>query len=406
MSSFQCFQDPASYGTNKSNNERMHEAKVKYRYLRSVAFGLKSAPAYASMVSAELARILRSFGVTVAGVYIDDMLIVASSREECLAAMEIAAQVCSSLGLHLNDKTMGPAQSIKYLGIIINTVTCSLSVCPEQREYAVDRLTAILSAGQASKEDLESICGVLSWISFAMISGKPRRNLLYRSATRLLRKQDMITIRGQLGRQLHWWKNKLSLSKELSCFFWAVQPDTPVVCSDASGDDGWGVCTMGYHIVGPWPDEWKQSTGTDSPHMLFKEIAAPIITTLLFGHCLREKVLCTALDNSGAAFVINSLSCGCPRTLELLRPFADSQAANHLCVIAGHAHRHLNTHSDDLSHSLNASLWSQVISDARVRHMDRTELHFAILDTERREAYFATISFRQPFRLGAASAAP
>ena len=145
-------------------------------------------------------------------------------------------------------------------------------------------------------------------------------------------------------------------------------------------------------------DGVKRQQGTDAPHMLFKEIAAPIITTLIFGHCLRGKVLCTALDNSGAAFVINSLSCGCPRTLELLRPFADAQAANHLCVLAGHAHRHLNCHSDTLSHPLTEKIWSQVISSANVCRKDRMELHFAILDIKRQEAFLATISFAQPFR--------
>ena len=33
------------------------------------------------------------------------------------------------------------------------------------------------------------------------------------------------------------------------------------MCSDASGDDGWGACTAGLHVVGPWPEQWRQSSG-------------------------------------------------------------------------------------------------------------------------------------------------
>ena len=73
------FQDPDSYASNSKTNEK--KKRLRFRQLLAVAFGLKTAPAYASVVSAELARILESFGVSVAGVYIDDLLIRARSKE-------------------------------------------------------------------------------------------------------------------------------------------------------------------------------------------------------------------------------------------------------------------------------------------------------------------------------------
>ena len=54
----QWFQDPSSYATSTHNNEKMGKKKLTFRQLLSVDFGLKSAPAYTSVVSAELARIL------------------------------------------------------------------------------------------------------------------------------------------------------------------------------------------------------------------------------------------------------------------------------------------------------------------------------------------------------------
>ena len=56
----QWFQDPSSYATDSHNNQHMSDSKRRFRQLLAVAFGLKSAPAWASVVSAELARILRS----------------------------------------------------------------------------------------------------------------------------------------------------------------------------------------------------------------------------------------------------------------------------------------------------------------------------------------------------------
>ena len=362
-----------------------------------MAFGLKPAPAYASVVSAELARILESFGVSVAGVYIDDILIRASSKEALEAAIATCMRVCEALGVPLNDKTTGPRapwEGIKYLGVIIRTGSCTFSACPKQCAYAADRLAELLKRKKVLLKTLESIAGVLTWISYAMVSGKPRRNQLYRAISRMKRNgTKSVLLRGELKRQLHWWNHKLREPEELSSYFWDQQPDTPAMSSDASGEDGWGVCTQGYHIVGRWPAHWRQSAGDGVPSMQFKELVPPVVATLLLAPWMRRKVLCGAFDNAGVAFVLNSLSCGCLRCLRLLRPLADSLAANHVGLLADHAHRVYNAHTDALSHALNDRLWSQVFKSARVRREGHDELQFAILDMRRQECMLATISF-------------
>ena len=397
LRSVQWFQDPSSYADSKCNNDNKRLKKLLFRQLLSVAFGLKPAPAYASVVSAELARILTSFGVCVAGVYIDDLLLRAPTKALLEEALATCDRVCSALGVPLNDKTVGPRaphEGIKYLGIIIRTDTCTFSACPEQRAYAVDKLTAMLSAREVSLKSLESIAGVLTWISYAMITGRPRRNELY-SAVAAMKRRNLrsVALRGELKRQLFWWLSKLKGDNELSAYFWCEQPDTPVICSDASGEDGWGVCTQGYHIVGTWPEEWRQSAGPGAPNMLFKEVLPPVVAGLLLAPFSANKVFCSALDNAGAAFVLNSLSCGCAITRLLLRLLADSLATNHVALVAGQARRALNKHADLLSHALTLLTWSQVKASAPSRRSRRVEVHFAVLDMRRREAMLATLSF-------------
>lgn len=127
-----------------------------------------------------------------------------------------------------------------------------------------------------------------------------------------------------------------------------------------------GGCTQGYHIVGYWPERWKQSKGPGVPNMLFKEMVPPVIATLLLASHFQGRVLCAGLDNAGAAFVINALSSGCKQTFQLLRPLADVLAANHVALLAGHAHRVHNKHTDALSHALNRWLWLQVEKSATI----------------------------------------
>ena len=158
--------------------------------------------------------------------------------------------------------------------------------------------------------------------------------------------------------------------------------------------------TVGAHaslVCISWAHHWKQSVGSDDPHMLYKELVAPVVSTLLLAPMLKRQVLCCALDNAGVAFTINKLSCGCERSLGLLQPFSDSLSRGRFAVVAGHAHRVHNSHTDNLSHSLCGAMWSQVASDAPVKKPHRAELHFAVLDVKTGECFVGTMSFEDPY---------
>ena len=288
------------------NNERKASEKLTFRQLLAVAFGLKSAPAWASLVSGELCRILESFGIDVAGVYIDDILIRAITKCKCKEHMQRAEEIAAALGLPFNEKTLGPLQLIPFLGCEIDSTDCTIRVSKEFRKYALSRVQEVLQASSVSLSTLESLSGILTWISHVFDAGKPRRKMLYRRISRMkARGESHTTVRGELRSQFQWWFHSLAREMRMMSKFWSVQPDTPLVCSDASGDDGWGCCTMGLHIVGTWSRAWRQSVGSRKVGMLFKEAVPPALTTMLLAPSLHHQVLCAALDNAGAAFMIN-----------------------------------------------------------------------------------------------------
>ena len=150
---------------------------------------------------------------------------------------------------------------------------------------------------------------------------------------------------------------------------------------------------MGLHVVGDWPDEWKQSAGAGVPSMLFKELVPVVIMLLLLAPFNSNKVFAAATDNAGVAFVLNAMSCRCPWSLALLRPLADSLAKHHVGLIAGHAHRRFNEHADDLSHALSADMWRGIRAQARHSKVGRLQFHFVVHDMATKEAFAATMSF-------------
>jgi len=265
----------------------------------------------------------------------------------------------------------------------------------QYRLYAAHRIEEVLSQKSVSKKQLESIGGSLSWISQVFMPGRPRRDAVYRALSRMeANGSQTVPMAGELKIQLQWWLRALQRERVTpSSFFWDKQPDTPLMCSDASGDDGWGVCVMNLHIVGPWPEGYRQSDNVDAPGMLLKELIPPVVATLLLAQWCPDVVFAAATDNVGVAFVLNSLSCAGPQCLSLLQPLADALTSHHLGLIGGHAHRVYNQHADDLSHALSHAMWQQVLSSQTVHKPSRLELPFVVHDIQAGECFAATMSF-------------
>ena len=113
-----------------------------------------------------------------------------------------------------------------------------------------------------------------------------------------------------------------------------------------------------------------------------------------------------ATDNAGGAFVLNSLSCACPETLKLLRPLSDGLTRAGVGLVADHAHRERNEHTDELSHALPIRLWSSCVAQADGVHAKCTLVPFAVMDMASGEAFTASMSFPRLFVRGVRDAAP
>ena len=73
-----------------------------------------------------------------------------------------------------------------------------LTVTDEYRRYAISRLEEALKRSLIELKSLESICGILTWISFIFDAGKPRRNIMYRALSSAKAQGCNIKIKGEL----------------------------------------------------------------------------------------------------------------------------------------------------------------------------------------------------------------
>ena len=401
LQKMQHFQCPGTYARSDARN-RQHSSRRAYRHLRCCGFGNKLVPAYASTVSAELVRILEAHGIGVAGCMMDDILLYRNDGDAAAlnAQLRQAEQIMERLGLPSNDKTQPASRDIVYLGYLISTTGMTITIPEVHREYALARLDEMLGAGVADLRTLRSVAGVLTWLSSVLLSGKPRRQLIFAAIAELDARPALLAVRrktpaattqlrGDLRRQLEWWRHVLRTKRYSGsrCFAPRERVEPAVLIrSDASDEMGWGLCIQGFHVFGLWP---AALAGSIESNMLFKELLPVAVAVRLFGAHREGCTFASATDNAGVAFVVNALRAKDPMANRLLQHIADASAEYSVVVLSSHARRERNVHADWLSRSVPVHLWQNL---AAVEGRGRTwEFPLAIVHVGTGEMYTARL---------------
>ncbi|KAM9975309.1 hypothetical protein ACTFIW_010337 [Dictyostelium discoideum] len=108
-----------------------------YRW-KTMPFGLSTAPRIFTMLLRPVLRMLRDINVSVIA-YLDDLLIVGSTKEESLSNLKKTMDLLVKLGFKLNleKSVLEPTQSITFLGLQIDSVSMKLLLdCCSPRKLA------------------------------------------------------------------------------------------------------------------------------------------------------------------------------------------------------------------------------------------------------------------------------
>ena len=259
-------------------------------------FGITSATAIFEWYSSAAQHIAaRTYGLKHIVHYIDDFMLLMHNHQASKQALDRVVALFTELGIPISvNKLEGPITSIVFLGIHFDSIAMTLRLT-EEKVAAIHTELALWDARvSASREELQSLIGVLS---FAAKVVAPGRTFLRRMIDHLktiptsFNNTTQHPLSDSLRSDLHWWRRFLTPWNGIS-----IIPDTnwtPAHALSIYTD----ACVQGYGAVnGPswfackWSvDEEQQAARAKRDSMPFKELYALAITAATFGQRWRGR---------------------------------------------------------------------------------------------------------------------
>ena len=310
-------------------------------------FGLSSAPRTFTKVMKPLVAYLRSLGIRLV-IYLDDMLILAQTKEELLKWRSIVLDLLENLGFLINYKKseFEPTQSLIFLGFLINSVQMEISLPREKVSQAIQEAQNLLRSGHASARQLAHLIGVFTSTLPAILPAPLHYRGLQNLKHQILKRggyDAILQLSDEAREDLVWWTENLPLVNGQPLV--REQPSLQIE-SDASLK-GWGAVCEGEQICGPWAE------GEKNLHLNCLELLAASHAVQAFARDKRETVVQLHLDSATAVAYINHM--GGTRFPEL-RYLATTLwgwcLQRRLFLVASHIPGVLNTRADLLSRSV------------------------------------------------------
>ena len=264
--------------------------------------GLSSCPRRFTKLLKPVLATLRLEGHVIV-IYIDDLLVIGTTYEQCVRSVIESFKLLESLGfvIHPEKSSFVPKQCITFLGFKINSVTMTLRLTEEKARKLMDLITkALQSPNNIQIREIARIIGHMV-SSFPAVKYGPLyyRNLEHDKTSAL--KQSKGNYDGHMNIsknsvcELNWWLHNVNTSFNTI----EIPPVDAVVYSDASLQ-GWGAALGEQSTGGGWAQSEKN-------HINILELKAALFALKSFASEIKEKHVKIMIDNSSAVFIINNM---------------------------------------------------------------------------------------------------
>ena len=175
---------------------------------RALPFGLRSAPKIFSAVADFSSWVIHQQGVRHHLHYLDDFLLLgAPGSEQAQNAMDIVLRLFDTVGILIaSHKTEGPATSLSFLGILIDTQAFELRLPAEKLSRLQETLPAWADKKSCTRRELESLLGHLSHAESVISQGRTFLRQLFPLLSLDRASHHYIRLNAGARADLTWWR--------------------------------------------------------------------------------------------------------------------------------------------------------------------------------------------------------
>ena len=137
---------------------------ASYLFDTRLPFGARKSPYVFHRLTQAVKRMMQRKGFDAVTVYLDDFFIAAPSFSQCLEAYNSLISLLRKLGFWINwSKVCDPSTRMTFLGVVIDSVNGTLSLEDAKVQDLCGCLQEFQQRVRASRRQLESLAGRLSW---------------------------------------------------------------------------------------------------------------------------------------------------------------------------------------------------------------------------------------------------
>ncbi|XP_063049771.1 uncharacterized protein LOC134444364 [Engraulis encrasicolus] len=326
--------------------------KSGFYFAVRLTFGCRSSPHIFNTLSEALCWILLNVCRLPFVLHLlDDFLLIDFPANQDSTVLDTLRNVFTAIGVPLSpEKTMGPATSLEFLGIMLDSVEMKASL-PEEKLVRIRGICDSFSAAASvTKRELLSLLGHLNFAMRIIPQGRSFISRLLDLAHSVPGLSDMVTLDDGCRSDMRFWTMLLNHWNGIS-FFYNTDHDSSAsleLFTDAAPSVSFGGFHAGAWFAERWPHDFLEFASGSLSSALF-ELYPIVVACLLWGSGWCRKRITFFCDNTAVVDILCKGRSKCPKIMALLRRLTWQLVVHNFVVTAAHVPGFRNVEADALS---------------------------------------------------------
>ena len=283
--------------------------------------------------------------------YLDDFLFAGpEGAQDCEILMQEFAKMCKEFGVPIaEEKTCGPTTSLKFLGLIIDTVDRLVKIPEEKTLELILLLEKFLNRKKVTLKELQALVGALNFYSRAVTNSRAFNRRFYQAMSGIQQQHHFVRITENIKEDIRVWLQFLKSFNGTRYFPEVSWLDSSVLefYTDSAGSAGCGAYFQGQWSFFEWPMHWKDSD--ISKDITFLELVPIVLSICIWGQDIQSKKIIMHIDNLALVEILNKQSSKSIRVMLLIRQFVLMVLQYNITFRAKHIEGIKNCIADSLS---------------------------------------------------------